>query len=171
MYNRRRLFSFSALHGATRKVVVMTPEKSVRLAIGEAFAASTDVWTVAADPLEVALVAAPFTPSELMVLSDFTLATFTGSTPKLCQAPPQQAGIDPATQEQVVTALAPAGGWRWECTAAPATPETIYGFVFTNSAPGWSFCALLPTPVTIANVGDFIDLGALEMRFVLQPIS
>lgn len=149
----------------------MLPSKANRLLLGEAFAASTDVWTVATDPLQVALVAAPFTPSENMLLTDFTLATFTGSTPKLCQAPPQQAGVDPPTQEQVVTALAPAGGWRWECTADPATPETIYGFVLTNSAPGWSFCALLPTPIVIAAAGDYIDLGALEIRFVLRPMS
>lgn len=150
----------------------MLPMKAVRLLIGEAFAASATVWTVDADPLEVALIVSPFTPGENMVIGDVTLASFTGSTAKPCQAPPQQAGIDPATQEQVVTVIAPAGGWRWECTATPGVPETIYGFCLISS-DGLLLQAvqLLPSPVAITEAGDFIDLGAIEMRFVLQPVS
>lgn len=150
----------------------MLPAKFVRLSLGEALAASTDVWTPDGDPCTVYLVAAPFTPSETIDGIDLTLAAFTGSTGKGVPAPPEQAGIDPATQEQVVTVLAPAGGWRWECTAAPGAPETIYGFVILGTDHHKMVgCQLLPAPVTIAAAGDFIDLGTIEIRFVLRPLS
>lgn len=149
----------------------MLPMIALRLQLGNLLAADTTTLApVAAN--KIALIAAPVTPDENMVLADLTLATFTGSTPIAGATGAQQVGIDPATQEQVITNLAPAGGWRWECTVAPGSPEVIYGFALVDNAGATLLgIGLLPTPVTIQAVSDFVDLGAVEIRLVLAPMS
>jgi len=150
----------------------MLPMQTVRLQLGELLAADPTTLAPAANANEIALVSAAFTPSENMVIGDLTLASFVGSTPIVGATGAQQAGIDPVTSEQVITILAPAGGWRWECTTAPGTPQTVYGFALTTHLGAVLLAvALLPTPVVISAVGDFVDLGAITMRIVLQPIS
>ena len=64
----------------------------------------------------------------------------------------------------------PAGGWHWKCTAAPATPETIYGFALVDAASSVIYASqLIPVPIVIAAVADEIDIGAAQIVFVLQP--
>jgi hypothetical protein len=145
--------------------------RALRLALGELLAA--DVATLAAATAnKIALIAAPFTPGEGLVIGDLTLATFTGSTPKSGVSGAQQAGVNPVTSDQVITILAPAGGWRWECTAAPVAPEGIFGFALIDDT-GATLLGVqaLPSPVSIGAVGDFLDLGAVAMTFVLNPLS
>ncbi len=150
----------------------MLPMRTVRLQLGELLAADATTLAPATDANKIALIAAPFTPSENLVIGDLTLATFTGSTPKAGATGTQQAGIDPATSEQVITILSPVGGYRWECTSAPGSPEPIYGYALTtNDGSILLAVAMLPAPVNIGEVGDFIDLGAVTMRLVLNPIS
>lgn len=150
----------------------MLPMKAVRLQLGELLAADATTLAPAVNANKIALVAAAFTPNENLVAGDLTLATFTGSTPKAGATGAQQAGIDPPTQQQVITNLAPAGGWRWECTAAPASPESIFGFALLDSTLATLLgVALLPAPVAIAAVGDFVDLGAVTLTFVQTPLS
>lgn len=148
----------------------MLPVIALRTALGDLLAG--DIPTLApAAANKIALVANNFVLDENLVLTDFTLASFTGSTPLAGTAGAQDVGIDPTTQDQVITNIAPAGGWRWECTGAPAVPETIYGYVLLDNAAAVVLAmALLPTPVSIANVGDFIDLGAVTFTFVAQPL-
>ena len=149
----------------------MLPVKDMRLALGDLLAASVP-WLAPVAANKIALIAAPFVMDENTVIGDLTLATFTGSTPKAGAAGAQQVGVDPATGDQVITNLAPAGGWRWECTVAPATEETIYGYaLLDNAAAVLLGIQSLSTPIAIADVGDFVDLGAVEIRFVLQPMS
>jgi len=150
----------------------MLPMKAVRLQLGNLLAA--DTTTIApATANKIALIAAPFNPGdENLVIGNLTLATFTGSTPKSGVDDDQQVGIDPATQEQVITILQPAGGFRFECSAAPASPETIYGFALVDDTLAVLLgVQALPEPVAIENVGDFVDTGAVELRFVAQPMS
>ena len=149
----------------------MLPMKDVRLALGELLAA--DVATLAPVAAnKIALVLDAFALTENLVIGDLVLASFTGSTPKAGAAGTQQAGINPITGDQVITILAPAGGWRWECTAAPASPQSINGFALIDDAGAVLLGAqLLDVPVTITDVGDFIDLGAVTMMFVVQPLS
>ena len=149
----------------------MLPMRPLRLQLGELLAADTTTLApVAAN--KIALIAAAFTPGEDLTLGDLTLAAFTGSTPKAGAAGAQQTGIDPATHEQKITILAPAGGWRWECTAAPLTPEGIFGFaLIDDGATDLLGVEEFPTPISIAEVGDFIDLGSVEITFVLQPMA
>jgi len=150
----------------------MLPMKTVRLQLGELLAADATTLAPAADENTIALIAAPFTESEILLPGDLTLATFTGSAPKAGVAGAQQAGIDPTTGDQVITILAPVGGYRFECTAAPAEPETIYGYALMNDDQTLLFAVkALPVPVTIEAVADFIDLGAITMTIVAQPIS
>lgn len=149
----------------------MLPMKALRLALGELLAA--DVGTLAPVAAnKVALVIANFALTENLVVGDLTLATFTGSTPKAGAAGAQQAGVDPITGDQVITNLAPAGGWRWECTAAPGAPQTVYGFALLDATLADLLgAALLITPVVITDVGDFVDLGKVDIRFVASPMS
>lgn len=149
----------------------MLPVKDLRLALGELLAA--DVATLAPVAAnKIALVTNAFVPDEALTFGDFTLATFTGSTPKAGAAGAQQAGIDPNTGEQKITILAPAGGWRWECTADPVAPETVYGFILVDNAAAVLLAMeSFVNPITITYSGDFIDLGAAEMTFVVQPIA
>jgi len=149
----------------------MLPMSFVRKQLGELLAADVDSLAPATAN-KIALVTSLVVPNENLTVASLTFATFTGGAPKSGAAGAQQSGTNPATGEQVITILAPVGGWRWECTAAPTPPQQIYGFGLVDDtlADLWG-CALLPTPVTITNVGDFIDLGSVAMTFVLQPIS
>jgi len=148
----------------------MLPTRDVRTQLGELLAADTTTLAPAAAN-KIALISAPFSPNEDLEFADLTLATFTGSTPKAGAAGTQQVGIDPATGEQVITNLAPAGGWRWECTAAPTPPQSIYGFALVDNAVAVLLATeALATPVTITNVGDFIDLGAVKLTILASPI-
>ena len=149
----------------------MLPMRDVRLQLGELLAADTTTLApVAAN--KIALVAAAFTPSENLVIGDLTLATFTGSAPIAGAAGAQQVGNDPVTGEQVITILSPVGGYRFECSVAPASPEVIFGFALVDNAAALLLgVAVLASPITIRAVGDFVDLGAVEMRFVLQPAN
>lgn len=150
----------------------MLPMKAVRIRLGELLAADATTLAPATDANIIALIAAPFTESENLTVAGLTLATFTGSAPIEGATGSQQSGVKPATGEQAVTILAPAGGWRWECTAAPTTPEGIFGYCLLSN-DGLTILAVttLPTPQSIAGVGDFIDLGAVELTFTLAPIS
>jgi hypothetical protein len=150
----------------------MLPMKAVRLQLGELLAADATTLAPAVSANKIALVKAAFALTENLVASDLTLAAFTGSTPKAGATGAQQSGLDPVTFEQKITILAPAGGWRWECTVAPSPAETIYGFALLDSTLATLLgAAVFPTPIPVASVGDFIDLGAVEITFVLQPMS
>lgn len=150
----------------------MLPKKPVRLQLGELLAA--DATTLAPAALEniVTLLAADFALDEDTLVGSLTAATFTGSTPLDCGLGTQNVGIDPATGEQQITLLSPVGGWRWECTAAPGAPETIYGAMLTNST-GATLLALhkLATPIVVQAVADEVQLGTLKLTIASQPIS
>lgn len=150
----------------------LLPMQAVRLQLGALLAADTTTLAPAVSANKIALINAAFTPTENMTIGSLSFATFTGSSPKVGAAGTQGVGIDPATGEQLITILAPAGGWRFVCTVAPATPETIFGFALTDNAGAVLLgVELLPNPITIAVVNDEIDLGAVAMTFVLQPLS
>lgn len=149
----------------------MLPMIALREALGTLLAA--DVATLAPVAAnKIALIAAAFANDENLVLGSLVFATFTGSAPKAGAAGAQGVGNDPATGQQIITILAPVGGWRFVCTVAPGAPETIFGFALTDSAGAVLLGAeLLPVPITITLAGDEIDLGAIPITFVLQPMS
>jgi hypothetical protein len=149
----------------------MLPMIALRLALGNLLAADVALLApVAAN--KIALVNANFALTENLLLGALSFATFTGSAPLAGAAGAQGVGTDPITGDQLITILAPAGGWRFVCTGAPALPETIYGYALTDSAGAVLLgAALLITPITIRNVGDEIDLGSVPITFVAQPMS
>lgn len=150
----------------------MLPMKSVRLQLGELLAADDTTLAPAANGNKVALVKANFNPEENMEVGDITLADFNGSTPKLCGTGTQQVGIDPATGDQLITILEPAGGFRFECGADPDPAQDIFGFALLNN----DLTVLLglekfDEAVTIAEAGQEINLGTVKMRLVTEPLS
>lgn len=150
----------------------MLPMAALRLKLATLLADDTSSLAPAVNANKIALVTSPFTPEETLTVADLTLASFTGSTPIAGAAGDQGVALDPVTGQQLITILAPAGGWRWVCTAAPATPQTIYGFALLDAALDTLLgVELLTTPVTISAVGQEIDLGAVTIDFVLQPMS
>jgi hypothetical protein len=150
----------------------LLPTFAVREQLGNLLAADATTLAPAMTANKIALVNQAFTPNENLTIAGLSFATFTGSTPIAGAAGAQGVGLDPATGDQVVTILAPAGGWRWTCTTAPTTAETIYGYALTNNA-GTTLLGteLLPQPITISEVGDLVDLGAVAINFVNQPMS
>ncbi len=150
----------------------LLPMRAVRLQLGELLAADSTTLAPGVSANKIALIAAAFNLNEALVIGDLTLASFTGSAPKAGTTGAQGVGTDPMTGEQLITILAPAGGWRFVCTVAPGAPQTIYGFCLTDNAGATLLAAeQLPSPITIASVGDEIDLGAVAMTFVLRPLS
>ena len=150
----------------------MLPMKALRLGLGEALAADTATLAPAVTPNKIALVIANFSLTENLAIGDLTYATFAGGSAKAGVAGDQQAGVKPLTGDQAITILAPAGGWRWECTAAPTPIQVVYGFALANDAGDELLAAaLLDTPIAIGDVGDFLDLGSVEITFVIQPMT
>lgn len=152
--------------------VRMQPVQSVINAIATLLANDTAILAPAVNANKVALIAAPFTPGPGLTLADLTLATFTGSAPLAGATGPQDVGRDPATGEQVITVIAPAGGWVFTCTVTPGSPQQIYGYALVdNGVANLLATALLPQPLTIAASGDFIDLGKVNFVLNAAPLS
>lgn len=150
----------------------MLPMKALRLKFGELLAADTTTLAQAADANVVVLIQEDFNLNENLTVGALVPADFTGSTPLAGGLGTQLVGIDPLTGEQVITLEDPAGGWRWECTAAPAEPQTIFGYALMNEAMDaiWG-AAKLPDPITIVDAGHEITIGSVQIRMVTQPAS
>jgi hypothetical protein len=153
-------------------VTGLLPTIALRLQLGTLLAGDATTLAPAMNPNKIALINAAFTPNENLTIGELSLATFVGSTPLAGAAGAQGVGIDPATGDQVVTILAPAGGWRWTCTTAPVSAETIYGYALVDHTGATLLGTnLLTPPITITEVGDLVDLGAVPIDFVNQPMS
>lgn len=125
-----------------------------------------------ADAPKVTLIIDDFSPDPSTDPMTLMFATFTGSTPKSATAGAQAVGVDPLTNESIITLNEPVGGWRWECTADPATPETVYGFVVTDQAQAVLYgIQHLDEPVQISLAGHEINLQSLTYRCVLAPLG
>lgn len=150
----------------------MLPMKAVRQKLATLLAADASTLAPATDANKVALIVAPFSPSENLVIGDLTLASFAGGDPIAGTAGTQGTGNIPGTGQQRITMVEPAGGWHWKCTADPATPQTITGLALINNAGDTllGVQAINPT-VTISFSGDEYDAGSIDMTFVPQPIS
>lgn len=137
--------------------------------------------STAADPavlgavlaMKVALVLGDWDITDDLTIASLTLASFVGSTALVAGAAPQLAGVDPATGRQVVEVKAPAGGWRWEATVAPAPAQVVTGFILMDNASAVLIGAeKLPAPVSISAIGHFVELGN-GVKFTLPnpPVS
>lgn len=150
----------------------MLPMKPVRLRLGTLLAADATTLAPAADNNTVLLIMSDFTPNEDLVPADLTPATFDGSAGLLAELGAQQVGLDPTTGDQIVTIEEPVGGWRWITTGLTNLPQTIFGYGLYNEALDTLLgVTKLDTPITLQGVGEEINLGAIQLRFVLEPIS
>jgi hypothetical protein len=150
----------------------MLATKPVRLQIGELLAADPTTLAPVANANKVVLIKSAFTPNELLTPADLTPADFDGSTAKLAAVGTQQAGLDPATGDQVITIVEPVGSWRWETTGTTNLPQTIYGYgLYDNTLATLLGIALLPAPLTLQIVGQQINLGTVAMTVVAQPLN
>lgn len=149
----------------------MLPMSALRYGLATLQASDTGSLNQAANANHMCITNTLVVPSENLTIASLSFATFTGSADIACPLGPMGSGIDPVTNQALVTILQPAGGYRWRCTAAPASPETIYGIALTDKtrATLWAY-ALLPTPAVISQVNDVVDPGAIVINFVLQPM-
>jgi predicted secreted protein len=150
----------------------MLPVKSIRISLGTLLAADATSLAPATDPNEIALITAPFVPTENLVIGDLTFGSGNGLDPIVGVAGTQNVGVNPLTQEQVVTIKEPAGGWRWQLTGAPSPAVTIYGIALTTTAGAALLgTQVLDNPVTMTNIGDEYNAGSVNLTFVLTPLS
>jgi len=148
----------------------MIPAQVVVNAINLAAASDNTFWGTIAPNAAMVPIINPFVPSAQLQQSDVVQAGFAGSSPILIPIPPQTIVNDSVSGRVGVLLKEPAGGYRWVCTTAPATPETVYGWVIIDSTLGtvwWS--ELLPAPKTITNVGDFVEVTAILGFLQINP--
>jgi hypothetical protein len=150
----------------------MIPVKSLRLELGTTLAADSATLAPAVNANLISLVVSPFTPNENLAIGTLTLASFTGSTPIAGATGSQPTAIDPFTEQQRIIIKPPVGGYIFTCTVAPSPPQTVYGFILTDHTGATLLAmALLPVPVTISEIGHFVDCGEVNLIFVPQPMS
>lgn len=150
----------------------MLPMKAERLLIGTLLAADAGSFAPAVSANKVALIQAPFSANEDLVVGDLTLATFTGATPIAGATGAQQVGTDPATNQQIITIKEPLGGWRFITTALTNLPQTIYGYALLDSTLATLLgVQVLSTPITLTEVGQQINLGTVALTIQPTPIS
>jgi len=151
----------------------MLPIRTLRVAIADLLAANAATLAPAANANWIFLIMEDFSPNEILTFGDLVTATFTGSDEIEGEVGAQQVGNDPMTDEQIISILAPVGGYRWEVhTNTTNLPQTIYGYALVSQ----TFNTLLAmhhfdVPITLTQIGDFIDIGTPTIRFVLQPMS
>ena len=128
---------------------------------------AADATTLAPAALNnlIALVKSAFTPSEQTDVSTLVLADFDGSTPIAVGTGTQPTGADPNTNDEIISILPPAGGFRFATTGVTNLPQTIYGFILTDSTGATLYAAaLLPAPVTLTASGQVIELPTVDIR-------
>lgn len=146
----------------------MTPSAGLFTAMLDLLAADTATLSQAVNANSVSLVISDFTPSPTLTIGSLTLATFTGSTPLLIELNDQQVGFDPDLMMWFIELVPPVGGWYWECTVAPAAPETVFGGIVRNAAGAVLYASFLKdTPTIIQDVGDSVAFD--QLRLYLSP--
>jgi len=129
-------------------------------------------FLAAAAVKNVHLIMEPFTPGPSTDFTTLTEATFTGSAAKTAAAGAQQFFTDPTTGQRICQLIEPAGGWHWLCTADPAAPEDIYGYVVTDAADAVTLGSqLFDTPINISGAGQAIDVDQVRFTFPLSPLT
>ncbi len=122
--------------------------------------------------MDLALVISPFSATPSTMRSDLTLATFTGSAPKVVPISTTDAVIySTANGQWGIRMIEPAGGFTFVCSEAPAFPETVYGYALLNSSDDVLFSGLLPTPIEVNSVGNFVELSGVLGYLPIIPLS
>jgi hypothetical protein len=146
---------------------------AVRLQLGALLAADATTLAPASTGNVVALIIAPFTLVETLVIGDLTLASGHGLDPVVCATGTQEVGNDPTAGTQIITIVPASGsGFRWLTSSAPSAPITVYGFALATTALGTLLGVQeLATPIVLTDQHQQIDGDPLQMVFVPQPLS
>lgn len=144
----------------------MTPSQVFMDKIPPLVAADTTGLAELTPFVMVSLVASPFVPSLDLDITTLTLASFTGATPKHAADAGPHVFLDPATNEWMVQVDPPAGGWHWQTTATTNLPETIYGWICTDSAGVvLQGSDVFPEPIVLQIIGQGVDIPRVAFRF------
>jgi hypothetical protein len=147
------------------------PMQAVRLQLGALLAADTTTLAPASANL-VALIIAPFTPVETLVIGDLTLGSTNGLVPIACAAGAQEVAIDPVSQAQIITLIPGAApGFRWVTSGSFSAPISVYGIALvTAGSAALLGVQQLPSPITFSEAGYQLNVDPAQMVFVLQPL-
>jgi len=144
--------------------------------IEDRFAAllATDTTTIAAvgSAPNVHLIKEAFVPSRTTDFLSMEEAGFTGGGAKAATAGNQQSFTDPVTGNTVVQLLEPVGGWHWQATVAPASPQTIYGWCVTDNADAVTYGSdLFDDPPIVTSIGDAVDIPFVRYSIPLGILT
>jgi hypothetical protein len=139
----------------------MIPTRKTLQVINDAVQTSTIFWPT--DPVTViSLVISPFVPGPDVSIADLTQATFDGSSQLSIPTQPQIVVLDNETGRLGILLKEPVGGYKWVCTADPDPAQIVYGYaVYSSEDDVTFFTELLPSPVTISSIGNFVELSGL----------
>jgi len=150
----------------------MIPTTAIFRRAVDLLASDTVTLGITTPPNKIALVAAAFAPLPGLVIGDLTLATFTGSAPKAATGGPCPTGQNPVSGNYEMQVPPPGGGFRFECTVAPGSPETIYGWAHISDDSATLYGTdVLDTPVVITNVNDFVEIDLADYRYAPTGVS
>lgn len=150
----------------------MVPTRALRNKAMALLAADTTTLAQAADPNHLILVANNFDPDELLTVDELDQPTFAGYAAIEIELGAQQVGYQPGTDDSVIDFLPPAGGFRFESTAAPDPPQTIYGWAITNEAETTLWCSgKFENPIIINAGNQRIDVDAAQLSLPANAIS
>lgn len=149
----------------------MTPSQTFLDIVADAIQDDTGGLAEAAFLL-VTLIVAPFVPAAGLVVADLTVADFDGSDPLANTSATIQLFKDPQTGENILQVPEPAGGWHWQVTGGTSLPQTVYGYMLTDSTGAALLgTALLDTPVTLTATGQGLDIDQIRFRLSAQALS
>lgn len=142
----------------------MIATKAIEDALANRLATDTATLAVATF-LQVALVAAPFTPGPGLTAAALTLAAAAGMGEKVTTSATILVSRDPLTGDYLITIPEPAGGWLYISSGA-GLPETYYGFACLDDADPTKLygAEVFPAPILVNVAGQSVDLATVQFR-------
>lgn len=150
----------------------MLPMLAVREQLGILLAADATTLAPGTNANKLALIVAPFTPSENLTASGLTLGASHGLTPITGVTGAQSVGIDPVTGEQVIYIKSPAGGYQWVSSGSFPPPITLYGIALLDTTLATLIAVeAFTTAISVSAAGQIVDVDPVTLTFVLTPMS
>lgn len=150
----------------------LLPMKAVRLALGSLLSADASTLAPATNANKIALIIAPFSPTEDLVIGDLTLATAGGLAAVAGATGAQTVGIDPVTLEQRIQIKPPAGGYKWISSGGGPYPIAVYGYaLIDNAAATLLGVQTFNPPINVSDDGQLIEADPVNITFVAQPMQ
>lgn len=150
----------------------MTPGQTLINRLVALLAADATTLAPAASNNKVHLAIAAFTPAPALTPAGLTEATFTGYTALSAGLSTQQVFFDPATGNQILQILEPAGGWHWATTGSVGLPQTVYGYWLSDNGNTTVYgSAAFATPIVLGSSGQGVDIAQVRFTFPAVPMS